>query len=111
MLYHNQNLEIILTFKKPNIADLNKTPQNSVGWFGSLVSLSLSNKFTNRPTRRIGPHAVWLREVIGDIQTKWIQIRHDNRIFIGSKQMVYRISKKSKIFKKKIERNKNTLIK
>ena len=50
---------------------------------------------------------MWLREVIGDIQTKWIQIRHDNWIFIGSKQMVYGISEKSKILKKKIERKKD----
>ena len=29
MLYHNQDLEIISTFKKANIADLNETPQNA----------------------------------------------------------------------------------
>ena len=50
---------------------------------------------------------MWLCEVIGDIQTKWTQIRHDNGIFIGSKQMVYRISKKSKNFKKRLKEKKD----
>ena len=35
MLYYNQNLEIILTFKKANIAELNETTQNSGTSFGS----------------------------------------------------------------------------
>ena len=84
MLCHNKNLEISLTFKKANIADLNKihrtlAPHSGLLWMHIF--------WVDKPYLPINKHAIldpiqcgcvrWFVSFGVFLQSKWTEIRHD----------------------------------